>query len=204
MQSADELRHLLRARARAARKALGDEARAAAAAALPGVLATLPAWRAACRVGVYMAVASELSLAPVVESLRARGALVYLPHVEVAATRMHFAPWHAGRRLIDNHFGIPEPMVEAGELTTADQLDLVLLPLLAFDRHGGRLGSGAGFYDRALSERRLGAPPPLLVGAGYACQEVETIPLAAWDVPLDAIATEAELIQCRGKAWPAG
>lgn len=204
MQSADELRHQLRQRARAARKALGDEARASAANALPGVLAGLPDWLGARRIGVYAAVASELSLVAVVAALRARGAEIYLPHVEAATPRMHFAPWHAGRRLVDNHFGIPEPMVEAGELVTARQLDLVLLPLLAFDRHGGRLGSGAGFYDRALSERRLGAPPPLLVGTAYACQEVEAIPLAAWDVPLDAVATESELIQCRGKAWPIG
>lgn len=196
MQTVDELRHELRQRARAARKALGEDARAAAAAALPAVLAGLPAFRDAQRIGVYAAVASELSPAPVVEALRARGASIYLPHIENAA-HMHFAPWHAGRRLLANHFGIPEPMVEAGELVSADALDLVLLPLVAFDRRGGRLGSGAGFYDRALAFRLARAAPPILVGVGYACQEVAAIPLADWDVPLDAVATEQELIPCR-------
>lgn len=196
MQTVDELRHQLRQRARAARKALDEDTRAAAASALPGVLARLPAWREAQRVGVYAAVASELALAAVVDTLRARGGSVYLPHIENAA-HMHFAPWHAGRRLVANHFGIPEAMVEAAELVSADALDLVLLPLVAFDRRGGRLGSGAGFYDRALAFRLARAAPPTLVGIGYACQEVAAIPRADWDVPLDAVATEKELIHCR-------
>jgi len=196
LHTPDELRHQLRQRARAARKALDDEVRAAAAAALPAILATLPAFAGAQRVGVYAAVASELSLEAVVATLRERGASVYLPHIENAA-HMRFAPWHTGRRLLANRFGIPEPMVEAGELVGADDLDLVLLPLLAFDRQGGRLGSGAGFYDRALTFRLGRAAPPWLVGIGYACQQVEGIPLADWDVPLDAVATENELIPCR-------
>ena len=78
-------------------------------------------------------------------------------------------------------------------------LDIVLVPLLAFDRRGTRLGSGGGYYDRSFAFLHGQARPhrPLLVGVGYAFQEVESLPAAAWDVALDYIATDAELIDCR-------
>jgi len=192
----DQTRHQHRARARAARRALGETQRTAAAAALPAILAALPEWTPARHIGCYSAVASELSLAPLIEAELARGRLLYLPHVEHSAPQMRFAPWRGNPKLLmPNRFGIHEPLVDAAELVNAQTLDVILLPLVAFDRKGLRLGSGAGYYDRALSFRSDRPPPPLLVGIGFACQEVLSIPAAPWDVPLDAIATEKELIR---------
>ena len=194
---ADELRHRLREQARAARRALDEPARQAAAIALLAQLRTLPAFDSARRVAAYAAVASELSLQPLIDAMLARGQQVFLPHVEQHAPQMHFAPWNGdARRLKTNHFGIAEPMVDAAQLVAAATLDLILLPLLAFDRRGGRLGSGAGFYDRALAFRLQQPAPPLLVGVGHACQEVTEIPAEPWDVPLDAVVTDRELIIC--------
>ncbi len=197
MHSDDEkTRHEYRARARTARRALVDAQRVAAAATLPATLASLPEWSNARRIGCYSAVASEISLKPVIDAELARGRPVYLPHVEHTAPQMHFAPWRGNVKLLmPNRFGIAEPLVDAAELVGANALDVILLPLVGFDRHGLRLGSGAGYYDRALSFRRNRAPPPLLVGIAFACQEVPPIPAAPWDVPLDAIATERELIR---------
>ena len=192
----DQTRHDYRARARMARRVLDDSHRTAAAAALPAILATLPEWSGARRVGAYSAVASEISLGTVIDAELARNGAVYLPHVERLAPQMRFAPWRGNHKLLlPNRFGIHEPLVDAAELLEAHELDLILLPLVAFDRRGLRLGSGAGYYDRALSFRSGRSPPPLLIGVGFACQEVPPIPAAPWDVPLDAIATERELIR---------
>ena len=80
----------------------------------------------------------------------------------------------------------------------AQRLDVVLLPLLAFDARGNRLGTGGGFYDTTFSflrDRKEGAKP-LLVGIGYAFQQAESLSAENWDVALDYVATDRELIAC--------
>jgi 5-formyltetrahydrofolate cyclo-ligase len=195
-EQAERARHDYRAQARKARRALSDEQRADAADALVALLRSLPEYTAANRIGCYSAVASEFSLAPLITIELAHGRQIYLPHVEHTSPQMHFAPWHGNRKLLmPNRFGILEPLVDAAQLIEAQALDVLLLPLVAFDRRGYRLGSGAGYYDRALSFRLTQPAPPLLVGIGFACQECPPIPNADWDVRLDAIATECEIIR---------
>jgi 5-formyltetrahydrofolate cyclo-ligase len=81
---------------------------------------------------------------------------------------------------------------------TPAELELVLVPLLGFDRRGRRLGYGGGYYDRSFAFLKAGARPrePLLVGVAYAFQEVPQLRAEPWDVTLDFIATEHELIDC--------
>ncbi len=74
----------------------------------------------------------------------------------------------------------------------------MLLPLLGFDRRGGRLGMGGGYYDRAFAFRRDRPAPPRLVGIGFACQELPDLAAESWDVALDAVATEAAYLPIRG------
>jgi len=102
----------------------------------------------------------------------------------------------AARSLRRNRFGIAEP--EGARLASARLLDVVFLPLVGFDRHGVRLGMGGGYYDRAFAFRRLRTVwhAPLLVGIGYASQQVEHIAPAAHDVPLDLVITERGVIRC--------
>ena len=108
---------------------------------------------------------------------------------------LKFAPWKFGDDVIPNGFGIPEP-AGAEQLEPA-AMDVVLLPLVAFDRRGNRLGSGAGYYDRSFEflRERVRPSKPLLVGVAYGFQEVEAMHVQPWDVPLDFIATEGELIR---------
>lgn len=101
-----------------------------------------------------------------------------------------FAPWRTGDALVSNRFGIPEPDVAASSMLPAEEMHLVLVPLLAFDDHGNRLGTGGGFYDRSFAFRLGAGAPPLLVGAGYGFQRVEALPAESWDVPLDAALTD--------------
>jgi 5-formyltetrahydrofolate cyclo-ligase len=184
-------RRALRAQARAARRTLDQGDRAAAAAALAAHLLRQPELATARRIAAYIACGSEIDPMPTLRTLLARQVEIYLPHIEHSLAGMRFAHWNGDAlRLKPNRFGIPEPMVDTCELLGADTFDVILLPLVAFDRRGHRLGSGAGYYDRALAMRAGRPAPPLMIGVAYACQEVEAIPAEPWDIPMDAVATE--------------
>lgn len=94
-----------------------------------------------------------------------------------------------------NCFGIKEP-VHTNNMKHAQQMDLILLPLVAFDKKGNRLGMGGGYYDRALNFRsnRTIWRKPLLLGLAYDFQQVTTIPKQPWDIPLDGIVTPTQLL----------
>jgi 5-formyltetrahydrofolate cyclo-ligase len=190
-----DVRRALREMMRSRREALPPTVRLAAAEALARQLHTLPGFGGAQRLAGYWAVRGELPLHALLAP-----PLSFEYHLPVlqADRSLRFAAWRAGAPLGANRYGIPEPAVDAAALRAGTELDLVLLPLLAFDRHGGRLGSGAGYYDRSFAFLRAQQRParPLLVGVGYGFQEVARLPLAEWDVPLDYVATEAEVIRC--------
>ena len=145
---------------------------------------------------LYASTPEELDTAELIAMARWRGWRVYLPriHGHRLACAMHFA--ESGERQRFNRFGIPEPHGAQG--LSARSLDIVFVPLVAFDRHGIRLGMGRGYYDRALAFRRTRTVwrVPLLIGLGYALQEVQRITPAAHDVPLDLVITEREVIHC--------
>lgn len=146
---------------------------------------------------VYFAQAGELDPAPVVWRAWEMGKTVYLPVLLPGpVNRMRFAPWHAGSELVSNRFGIPEPQIAARHLRHGAQLDLVLTPLVAFDTQGNRVGMGAGYYDRSFTIKRLRRAwrRPRLVGYAYDFQGVESLPIQAWDIPLDAVVTESAWI----------
>jgi len=188
---------LLRARMRAERARLDAPARIAAAEALVDTLEQLPEFLVDTHVAGYWAVRGELPLNLVFARLRTRGQKYLLPLL--AGKRLRFAAWSPGEALQPNRYGIPEPVCGPDDSTAAERLDLALVPLLGFDRHGNRLGSGAGYYDRTFAFLRKKARPvqPILVGIGYHFQEISAVPARSWDVPMDFIATDRELISCR-------
>jgi 5-formyltetrahydrofolate cyclo-ligase len=187
----------LRTRLRAQRVALGAGERIAAANALISTLEQLPEYLVDTHVAGYWAVGGELPLNIALGRLHARAQNYYLP-VLVEGTLLKFAEWRPGISVRTNRYGIPEPQCDASALLSAAQIDLVLVPLLGFDRRGNRLGAGAGYYDRSFAFLRNFARPaqPLLVGIGYHFQELPALAPQSWDVPLDFIATDRELIEC--------
>jgi 5-formyltetrahydrofolate cyclo-ligase len=193
--TATSMRAQLRETLRARREALPPTARIAAAQALPAVLEQLPEFLTDRRIAGYWAIGGELPLLALTSGLRARGQEWYLP-VLAEERRLRFARWQPGDAIEPNRYGIPEPRDGRDAALEADAVDVVLVPLLGFDRRGHRLGFGGGWYDRtfAFLHGRTGAARPLLVGVGYAFQEVDEIPIEPWDVRLDCIATERELI----------
>lgn len=190
-------RALVRARMSVRRSELDARQRVAAAAGVLHSLETLPEFMTDANVAGYWAIRGELPLNLAVASLQRRDQHYFLP---VLGTRrqLGFAEYTPNGTIAPNRFGIPEPVGRADALRSAPDMDVILLPLLAFDRAGNRLGTGGGWYDTSLAFLRPQPRPavPLLVGIGYAFQEVEAVDAADWDVPLDYIATDAGLIAC--------
>jgi 5-formyltetrahydrofolate cyclo-ligase len=178
------------------RRALTPPERMGAAQGLRRSLEQLPEYLTDARVAGYWASHGELPLNLVIPPLAARGQQFLLPVLGVNK-RLRFAPWRSGDAVQPNRYGIPEP-VEPAELFEPFQLDLVFVPLLGFDRRGHRLGHGGGYYDRSFAflNEQVRPTEPLLVGIGYSFQELPQIEDEAWDVPLDFVATERELIDC--------
>jgi 5-formyltetrahydrofolate cyclo-ligase len=113
---------------------------------------------------------------------------------------MEFRRYARNERLRPNRYGIAEPQLRTAPRIAARHLDLVLVPLVAVDARGTRLGTGAGFYDRYLHHLRAGRRwrRPKLIGLGYEFQRVERLAAGAWDVPLDALLTEKDLYPFKG------
>ncbi|MDQ2972367.1 MAG: 5-formyltetrahydrofolate cyclo-ligase, partial [Pseudomonadota bacterium] len=152
------------------RRALGATERIAAADGVARNLECLPEFVVDPLIAGYWAVRGEVPLNVVVARLQARGQRYFLPVLEKATPRaLRFAEFITGAALTPNRYGIPEPSDPATVLTP-QQLDMVLVPLLAFDVQGNRLGTGGGFYDTTFSFLRGQPRParPLLVGIGYA------------------------------------
>ncbi|MEM1235315.1 MAG: 5-formyltetrahydrofolate cyclo-ligase [Pseudomonadota bacterium] len=138
----------------------------------------------------YMPINSEIDPIPAMEEAAAHGP-VGVPVIEAAGRPLKFARWEPGMALKEGAFKARIP-VEPVFMTP----DIVIVPLLAFTRGGGRLGYGGGFYDRTLEGLRA-ARPTLAAGFAYAAQEAQTLPLEPTDQPLDLIITETEIIDLR-------
>ena len=121
-----------------------------------------------------------------------QGKQLFLP-VIADDNSLSFHAWQADEPLRDNRYNIPEPPAQALRCPTND-LDIIFMPLVAWDQCGGRLGMGGGFYDRTLA----GADGPVLVGLAHECQQVGQVPRDSWDVCLAFIATDTALHPCQG------
>ncbi|HSE11530.1 MAG TPA: 5-formyltetrahydrofolate cyclo-ligase [Rudaea sp.] len=196
MNDRDTLRDGLRAQ----RARLSPSERIAAATGVARILEQLPEFMVDQKVAGYWAVAGELPLHAAVGALSSRDQHYYLPVLR-PQRRLSFAPWRIGAALQPNRFGIPEPQCDAADLLDPAAIDLVLVPLLGFDRRGHRLGTGAGYYDRSFAFLQSLPRPahPVLVGIGYSFAERPMLPAQAWDIQMDFVATERELIDCSGQ-----
>ncbi|MEX0281250.1 MAG: 5-formyltetrahydrofolate cyclo-ligase [Arenibacterium sp.] len=136
----------------------------------------------------YMPIRTEIDPLPAMVEAAAHGK-VGVPVIEAEAQPLVFSLWEPDGEMVAGQFGAQIP---AERRLIVPQI--VIVPLVAFDRQGGRLGYGGGFYDRTLEGLRA-VGPVLAVGFAYAAQEAEGLPLEATDQPLDVIVTEAEVIE---------
>lgn len=138
---------------------------------------------------LYHGVGSELSTHVLADGLAAAGWTLALPSVEGEAGRMVFRIWDRTRPLVRDAIGLQAPSIDQPLV----QPDLVVLPLLAFDRQGRRLGQGGGYYDRALEDLKA-RRDVFALGLAYSGQETANLPHEPHDQALDAILTEKEYI----------
>ena len=191
-------RQELRIRLLALRRAQAPELAARRARAAQERLLAAPCWRDAQSVALYAGVRDEIATDLLLRETWASGREAWLPRVLPGARgRMEFARCLGPDDLAPGAFGLMEPRPELsgkGPGDSAFRPELMLVPGVAFDRRGGRMGYGGGFYDRFLEAlaARGGARCPAL-GFCFGLQLVEAVPRAPWDRPVDGICTEGEL-----------
>jgi len=172
-----------------AKPALRRALRAARAAATARTIAPPPALVDRLRPGLVVAsyhpVGGEADPGCLAEAARIAGCTLALPHVVDRDTPLRFLLW-TGTPLAAGPFGLSQPAVDGVEVAP----DVILTPLVGFDRRGNRVGQGAGHYDRAFAVH----PAAWRIGVALSVQEVEALVPDPWDVPLHAIATEQEWI----------
>ncbi len=186
----DAAKQALRVAAAARRRKAGN-AQAAGEAARDHFLAAVPVPPGAV-VSAFWPLDDEFDTRPLFAELHRRGHVIGLPVVVARRQPLRFRRWHPGMTLLQGSFRVQTPPPDAPEVVP----QLLLVPLLAFDRAGYRLGYGGGFYDRTLALLRA-AGPALAVGTAFAAQEVPAVPRDATDQPLDWIVTEREAFRVR-------
>jgi 5-formyltetrahydrofolate cyclo-ligase len=175
----------------ALRDALPADARKAAAEAIAAQkfpLAILPG----TIVSGFMPLKSEINPLPLLQKLGEAGARLALPAIAGRGKPLIMRAWEFGAPLDRGQWGIREPKPDALEV----EPDILLVPLLAFDRAGHRLGYGAGYYDMTIHRLRT-LKPVIAVGIAFAAQEVPKIPTTPRDERLDLVLTEREVIDLR-------
>ena len=191
MEPISDLKAKLRTAATAHRDAIPAETRQAAAEAIAASdfpLAIGPG----TTVSGFMPLGSEINPLPLMKKLAAQGARLALPVVAARGQPLVMRAWAWGEPLNAGVWGIREPKPEAPEV----EPDILLVPLLAFDRAGYRLGYGGGYYDRTIGRLRANKPVTA-VGVAFAAQEVPQVPISPRDARLDLVLTEREVIDLR-------
>jgi 5-formyltetrahydrofolate cyclo-ligase len=181
----------LRREAVAALRALDPAARARASAVLAAHLWTLPEVAGARTLLLFASTAEEPDTDRIADEARRRGIAVLYPRcLPERALALHAVA--APGALRAGRYGIREPDGDACPVTDVGEVDAALIPGVAFDRAGGRLGRGAGYYDRLLASPGWRA---FRCGVFFAGQEVARVPVDPWDVRLDAVVTEAGAVR---------
>lgn len=180
------------------RGALTPEERVERSRAAAARLATLPELAAARAVAGYLATQAELDPAEALAEVGRRGGTVVYPRVTSGQPRLRFHWVGSATDLRPGAYGILEPPEGAPEVA-AVELDVILLPGLAFDPRGHRLGYGGGYYDELGTLVRLQGRA-LLVGVGFDFQLVDRCPAADGDVDIDRVVTDARVVQCRARS----
>jgi 5-formyltetrahydrofolate cyclo-ligase len=134
---------------------------------------------------------SEINVLPMLGKLAGEGWTPCLPVVQGKGLPLTFRTWYPGEPTIPGLWKIPVPDPSCPEVDP----DVLLVPMLAFDRRGYRLGYGGGFYDRTLTRLRA-MKPVTAIGVAFAAQEVDIVPHGAHDQPLDYVMTEREIFAC--------
>ena len=188
--SLDREKSELRETAQAVRRRSAEESGPHAAASLSDHLVARFGYLGGRAVSGYLAIGTEIDVAPALARLEQAGLHATLPVVTSREQSLTFRRWTAGTQLEPGPLRTRHPAAESPEMVP----DLLIIPMLAFDANGYRIGWGGGFYDRTLAKLRV-KKEVIAIGAAFAAQQVDKIPHDHHDARLDWIATETGLIE---------
>ena len=191
---AAQQREALRREVLARRDRLPAEARRRASRAIAERFWGLAELASARTVHISLSVGSEVETGDVVAEARRRGLRVVVPVTLVNERRLLLVEFDGLETLAPGPFGIPEPRPEGRKVVDLARVDALVIPGVAFDEHGNRLGWGAGFYDRLLERARPDVP---IIALAYECQIVPAVPPEGHDVRVSVIVTEQRVIRAR-------
>ncbi|MGJ3353226.1 5-formyltetrahydrofolate cyclo-ligase [Providencia sp. Je.9.19] len=186
------MRQQIRKSVRSARKQLShDEQHIAAQQVMHNALQQ-PEIIQAKNIALFLSFDGEIDTRPLINALWRQQKNVYLPVLHpFNAHNLLFLQYAPETPLVKNRFNIEEPPLDVRYVLPLEQLDIMMIPLVAFDNKGQRLGMGGGFYDRTLVNwQKKGFIP---IGLAHDCQQVETLPVAHWDIPLPEIITPQKI-----------
>lgn len=201
-----QARSLLRKQLREARRALTQEQHEEAAKRIAVQLSALPFFDNSATIAGYLVNDGEVNLKYAIETVwqSSHNKKFALPVLHpVCKGHLLFLTYDTHSPLVKNKYNIEEPVLSCENVVPVTHCDVILMPLVGFDVNGNRLGMGGGYYDRTLSFTKrafdhyssLTKQAPKLVGIAHDIQEVDSLPVAPWDVPLDAIVTPSRILQ---------
>lgn len=190
----EDTRQAVRDLLRQARRDLSQEQQTAASKKLFKLIRDLDIFTDARRIAFYQPIDGEVDPSNLLKYALGEGKSCFLPRISDENPEfVSFAPYDENTELTDSDWGIAEPPAPKNIPSPTD-LDLVFVPLVAFDRHCFRLGMGKGFYDRTFSFKIFNRQSkPLLIGLAHECQYTEPFVVKSWDVRLDAVITAEKI-----------
>ena len=190
----DDIRKTIRTK----RRALTPAQQRTSAQDLASLISQQTFFQRAKRIGIYIANDGEMDPSLLMGLALKADKACFLPIIHpLQFNRLYFGEYRKGDTLKANRFGILEPLMRSTTIAPPWSLDLLLLPLVAFDRSGNRIGMGGGFYDRTLATYATQPRKPTLIGLAHECQEIDSISQQSWDIPLDYIITNNEIISAK-------
>lgn len=187
----EQLRRQIRREIRSRRQSLSSNEQQNAAQRVCQRLLMHPQVKQNNHIALYLSFDGELSTKPLIEALWHQGKQLYLPILHpFCHGHLLFQHYRPHTQLLPNRFNILEPKLNCSQILPARQLDILVMPLVAFDPKGNRLGMGGGFYDRTLS---IISSNVTSIGIAHDNQLYPNLPIETWDQPIDCIITPSRL-----------
>lgn len=188
-------KQLIRSKIRKIRKSIPPEQALSASQKLCNNVIKHQHYKKAAHIACFISFDSEISTQVLLHHIVQDKGTCYLPKLKpTPPNRLWFMPYKKDTKLIANKLGIPEVALPVNHAIRLSSLDILLMPLVAFDPQGNRLGMGGGYYDATLAHLKNAAHRPLLYGIAYQEQQVSQLPIESWDFPLDGIFTQNQLL----------